>query len=132
MTDNITAYIGIVIIAVVGIAVALLTIEVIWKFLRVKPQDKDKNLNTNSGKYETYECGEIAVGSSKFLNVSFKYYIYAIMFVVFDIEAVFLFPWAVEFTNLGILGYTEAMLFIALILVALIYAINKRFLKWTD
>jgi len=130
MTDNITAYIGIVIIAVVGIAVALLTIEVIWRILRVKPQDK--NLNTNSGKYETYECGEIAVGSSKFLNVSFKYYIYAIMFVVFDIEAVFLFPWAVEFTNLGILGYIEAMLFIALILVALIYAINKRFLKWTD
>ncbi|OQX19257.1 MAG: hypothetical protein BWK75_05845 [Candidatus Altiarchaeales archaeon A3] len=130
MTDNITAYIGIVIIAVVGIAVALLTMEVIWKFLRVK--DKDKNLNTNSGKYETYECGEIAVGNPKFSNVSFKYYIYALMFVVFDIEAIFLFPWAVEFTNLGILGYVEAMLFIALILVALIYAINKNFLKWTD
>ncbi|PKP60062.1 MAG: NAD(P)H-quinone oxidoreductase subunit 3 [Candidatus Altiarchaeales archaeon HGW-Altiarchaeales-2] len=104
--------------------------EVIWKFLRVK--DKDKNLNANSGKYETYECGEIAVGNPKFSNVSFKYYIYALMFVVFDIEAVFLFPWAVEFTNLGLLGYAEAMLFIALILVALIYAINKNFLKWTD
>jgi len=132
MTDNLTAYIGIVIIAVVGIAVALLTMEVIWKFLRVKDKDKDKNLNANSGKYDTYECGEIAVGNPKFSNVSFKYYIYALMFVVFDIEAVFLFPWAVEFTNLGILGYAEAMLFIALILVALIYAINKNFLKWTD
>ncbi|NCN65689.1 MAG: NADH-quinone oxidoreductase subunit A [Candidatus Altiarchaeum hamiconexum] len=130
MADNITAYIGIVIIAVVGIAIALLIMEGIWKLLRVK--DKDKNLNTGSGKYETYECGEIAVRNPKFSNVSFKYYIYALMFVVFDIEAVFLFPWAVEFGNLGILGYAEAMLFIALILVALIYAINKKFLKWTD
>lgn len=130
MNDNPIAYIGIVIIAVIGIAVALFTMEVIWRFLRVK--DKDRYLNINSGKYETYECGEIAVGGPRFSNVSFKYYIYALMFIVFDIGAIFLFLWAVESKNLGILGYAEAMLFIALILVALIYAINKKFLKWGD
>jgi len=128
VADNITAYIGIVVIGVVGILIALLTMEGIWRALRVEEKDK-KNAG---GKYEIYECGEIAVGDTKFFNISFKYYLYALMFVVFDIETVFLFPWAVEFTNLGVIGYIEAMLFIGLILLSLIYALNKKFLKWTD
>ncbi len=128
VADNITAYIGIVVIGVVGILIALLTMEGIWRALRVEERDK-KNAG---GKYETYECGEIAVGDTKFFNISFKYYIYALMFVVFDVEAIFLFPWAVEFTNLGVIGYMEAMLFIGLILLSLIYVLNKKFLKWTD
>lgn len=126
MADNITAYVGIVVIGIVGIIISLLTMEGIWRILRVK--EKDKNV---SGKYDTYECGEIALGSPKH-NISFKYYIYALMFVVFDIETIFLFPWAVEFTNLGVMGFIEAMLFIGLLLLSLIYAIIKKFLKWTD
>lgn len=126
--DNMAAYIGIVIIAVVGVVIALLVMEGIWKFFRVK----EKDLNAHKERYEIYECGEIAVGNLNFSNVSFKYYIYALTFVAFDIGAVFLFPWAVEFTNLGILGFVGVMLFIALILIALIYAINKNFLRWSD
>jgi NADH:ubiquinone oxidoreductase subunit 3 (subunit A) len=78
---------------------------------------------------DTYECGVETYGSSWFrFNVSF--YLYALLFVIFDIETVFLYPWAVSFKQLGIFGFGEMVVFISILLVGLAYAWKKEALKW--
>jgi len=120
---EVDAYIGILIAGVIGILLTVITIGVIWKILRTrKPVQKETE--------DIYECGEIAIGNPKFTNINFRYYIYAIMFLVFDVEAVFLFPWAINFLELGILGFIEAIMFISLIFVALIYVVENKLLKF--
>lgn len=78
---------------------------------------------------DTYECGVETYGTSWFrFNVSF--YLYALLFVIFDIETVFLYPWAVSFKPLGIPGFLEMIVFISILLVGLAYAWKKGALKW--
>jgi NADH:ubiquinone oxidoreductase subunit 3 (subunit A) len=78
---------------------------------------------------DTYECGVETYGTSWFrFNVSF--YLYALLFVIFDIETVFLYPWAVSFKHLGVFGFGEMVVFIAILLVGFAYAWKKEALKW--
>ena len=78
---------------------------------------------------DTYECGVETYGTSWFrFNVSF--YLYALLFVIFDIETVFLYPWAVSFKPLGVPGFLEMLVFISILLVGLAYAWKKEALKW--
>ena len=81
-------------------------------------------------KQSTYECGLEVIGD---LWVQFKvqYYLYALAFVIFDIETVFLYPWAVAFSRLGLLAFIEALIFIAILVVALVYAWRKGALEWS-
>ncbi len=76
-----------------------------------------------------YECGVDPVGSD-WSQTQIRYYIYALLFVVFDVEAVFIFPWALVLEKLGAFGLGEMLLFIAVLLVGLVYAIRKGVLKW--
>lgn len=80
-------------------------------------------------KLTTYESGidPIGVGWSQ-ANV--RYYIFALLFVIFDVEAVFLFPWAVVFERLGTQAFVEMAIFVAILALALLYAIKKRVLEW--
>jgi NADH-quinone oxidoreductase subunit A len=78
---------------------------------------------------DTYECGMETYGTSWFrFNVSF--YLYALLFVIFDIETVFLYPWAVSFKQLGVFGFGEMIVFIAILLIGLAYAWKTEALKW--
>jgi NADH-quinone oxidoreductase subunit A len=78
---------------------------------------------------DTYECGVETYGTSWFrFNVSF--YLYALLFVIFDIETVFLYPWAISFRKLGMPGFLEMIVFILILLVGLAYAWKKEALKW--
>jgi NADH:ubiquinone oxidoreductase subunit 3 (subunit A) len=78
---------------------------------------------------DTYECGVETYGTSWFrFNVSF--YLYALLFVIFDIETVFLYPWAVSFKQLGLFGFGEMVVFIGILLIGLAYAWKKEALKW--
>jgi NADH-quinone oxidoreductase subunit A len=78
---------------------------------------------------DTYECGVETYGTSWFrFNVSF--YLYALLFVIFDIETVFLYPWAVSFKQLGFFGFGEMVIFIGILLIGLAYAWKKEALKW--
>lgn len=78
---------------------------------------------------DTYECGVETYGTSWFrFNVSF--YLYALLFVIFDIETVFLYPWAVSFKQLGFFGFGEMIIFISILLIGLAYAWKKGALKW--
>jgi len=80
-------------------------------------------------KQTTYECGMKPIGDSR-IQFGVKYYMYALLFLIFDIETVFLFPWAVSYGKLGLFGLIEAVVFILILLLGLIYAYKKDILKW--
>ena len=80
-------------------------------------------------KTETYECGIETIGPS-WVQFKVQYYMYALVFLVFDIETVFLFPWAVAYNQLGKFALFEMFVFIVLLGVALVYAWRKGALEW--
>jgi len=80
-------------------------------------------------KLQSYECGETIVGSS-WIQYNVGYYIFALIFVIFDVEVVFLFPWAVAFKKLGLFALIEMFIFLAILIFGLAYAWRKGALKW--
>ncbi len=84
----------------------------------------------NPIKQLTYECGLEAEGGA-WVQFNIRYYLYAIIFVVFDIETVFLYPWAVAFRKLELFGFVEMAVFIAILVVGLVYAWKKKALEWS-
>lgn len=84
-----------------------------------RPQDE---------KYVAYEAGSDPV--TLFGQSNVRYYIYALLFVIFDVEAVFVFPWAVDLENLGTFGLVEMVVFIVVLALGLAYAWRKGVLKW--
>jgi len=84
----------------------------------------------NPIKKSTYECG-IATSSDAWVQFRAQYYIYALVFVVFDVEAVFLLPWAVAYNQLTAYAMLESVVFVAILAVALIYAWRKGALRWS-
>lgn len=79
-------------------------------------------------KFITYEAGSDPVGGWGQSNV--RYYVYALLFVIFDVEAVFVFPWAVRLESLGVFGIVEMTIFIVLLALGLVYAWRKGVLRW--
>jgi NADH-quinone oxidoreductase subunit A len=80
-------------------------------------------------KYTTYESGIDPIGTG-WQHTNVRYYIFALLFVVFDVEAVFLFPWAIVFERLGTQAFVEMVIFIVILALALLYAVKKRVLDW--
>ncbi|MBV5261349.1 NAD(P)H-quinone oxidoreductase subunit 3 [Synechococcus moorigangaii CMS01] len=78
----------------------------------------------------TYESGMEPIGGA-WIQFNIRYYMFALVFVVFDVETVFLYPWAVAFHQLGLLAFVEALIFIAILVVALVYAWRKGALEWS-
>ena len=84
----------------------------------------------NPIKQSTYECGIETVGES-WIQFKPQYYIFAIVFLIFDVETVFLFPWAAAYGQLALFGVLEAILFIAILAAALVYLWRKGALEWS-
>ena len=80
-------------------------------------------------KLTTYECGENPTGSA-WVQFNIRFYVFALIFIVFDVEAVFLLPWAVVFREMGMLAYVEGLVFLAILVVALVYVWRKGDLEW--
>lgn len=80
-------------------------------------------------KDENFECGIEQYGNAR-SPFSVKYFLIAILFVLFDVEVIFLYPWAVNFKELGVVGLLEMLLFIAFVLAGFFYVIKKGALKW--
>lgn len=80
-------------------------------------------------KSETYECG-MKLFSDARLQFDVRFFNFAIMFLIFDVEAVFLFPFALNYNQLELFAIVEVFIFVALLVFALIYAINKEILRW--
>ena len=85
--------------------------------------------NPTPVKLETYECGMQALGG-RWRHFNFRYYMYAILFVIFDVEVVFLYPWAAKFLQLELFALIEVAVFILILLVGWAYAWRKRDLEW--
>ncbi len=82
-------------------------------------------------KAQPFECGSEPVGSAR-ERFGVKFYVVALLFIVFDIEAVFLYPWAALFTELGWPGYVEMGIFVVTLLAGLVYVWKKGVLDWSD
>jgi NADH-quinone oxidoreductase subunit A len=80
-------------------------------------------------KDEAFECGIEPQGNAR-NPFSVKYFLTAILFVLFDVEVIFMYPWALNFRELGMFGFVEMILFISLLLVGFIYIIKKGTLDW--
>ena len=83
----------------------------------------------SSTKVEAFECGNPASGSA-WGRFSVKFYLTAILFIVFDVEVVFLYPWAIEFRSLGMFGFVEMLVFVAILSLGLAYVWRKGALEW--
>ncbi len=84
----------------------------------------------NRAKLESYECGIEPTTQPKGIRFPVKYYLTAMLFIVFDIEIIFLYPWAVAFDRLGVFGLVEMVTFIATVLVAYAYVWRRGGLDW--
>jgi NADH-quinone oxidoreductase subunit A len=80
-------------------------------------------------KLETFECGIESQGNSR-LPFSIKYFLIAILFVLFDVEVIFMYPWAVNFLEMGLQGFISMLVFLGLLVLGLVYIIRKGALKW--
>jgi len=80
-------------------------------------------------KLSTYECGTETIGTA-WVRFNFRYYFYVLLFLVFDIEVVFLYPWAVAYRKLALFGLVEMVIFIAILVVGYLYAWKKGALEW--
>ncbi len=119
-TDFLTAQAAILVFlgAIVGLLIFTL---VLWRVLRPSRFSEEK--------LTTYECGEEPVGNA-WIQFNIRFYVFALIFIVFDVEAVFLLPWATVFRRLGPLAYVEGLVFIAILVVALAYVWRKGDLAW--
>jgi NADH-quinone oxidoreductase subunit A len=80
-------------------------------------------------KVEAYECGEPVIGKAQ-VQYNIRYYLAALLFVIFDVEVIFLLPWAVTFTELGKAGFAAVMIFILILFLGWAYAWRKGALEW--
>jgi NADH-quinone oxidoreductase subunit A len=80
-------------------------------------------------KLSVYECGAEPFSDAR-MPFPVRYYIFAMLFVIFDVEVIFLYPWAVVFTKIGVIGLIEMLIFIGLFVVAYVYAWRKGALEW--
>lgn len=80
-------------------------------------------------KLTTYECGEVPVGGS-WIKFNIRFYVVALIFLIFEVEIVFLFPWALVYKNLGLFAFIEMMIFLVLLFVGYAYVWVKGDLEW--
>mgnify|MGYP000742929363 CR=1 FL=1 len=120
MSDFLRSYLTVAIFlgAAVAMVGAMLGVGSLLRPKRPQPQ-----------KYITYESGVDPVGSG-FAQSQIRYYIFALLFVMFDVEAVFIFPWAVRLEVLGVFGMVEMLIFIFILALGLVYAWRKGVLRW--
>ncbi|NLE76180.1 MAG: NADH-quinone oxidoreductase subunit A [Chloroflexi bacterium] len=105
----------------VAVIFPFLALGVAWLLSPKKP---------NPSKSSTYECGLETIGDT-WVRFKVQYYIYALVFVVFDVEVIFLLPWAVAYHQLPLFALLEMFVFVGILLAGLVYAWKKDALKWT-
>jgi NADH-quinone oxidoreductase subunit A len=115
-------YVIVTVFLVLGILFPIAVLQ-IGKLLRPSKPNEEKET--------TYESGNEPVGDSQ-IRFNVRYYLYALMFVVFDVETVFLYPWAVAYKQLGLFALFEMVVFVGLLLIGLIYAWRKKVFQWNS
>lgn len=111
----------ILLFAVFGLGFGVFNLLVLSPLLRFRSNDPRQNI--------PYECGMEPIGTP-YVPLDIRFYLFALLFVVFDVEALFLFPWAIVFNSLGWLGFVEMLVFISVLFVGLIYTWKRGALQW--
>ena len=114
---------GILLLFALAFPITPLLISVLLGLMRIRPRAPDPI------KSDTYECGMETEGNT-WVQFNFRYYFFALVFVIFDVEAVFLYPWAVAFRQVKLFGFVEAFIFVLILVVGYLYAWRKRALEW--
>jgi len=113
-------YIPLILMVIIGFAFAALFL-ILSEILGARRRTKEKE--------STYESGMIPVGTAR-ERFSVKFYLVAVSFIIFDIEVVFLYPWAVQLSNLGLTALISVMIFIALLFAGYFYELLKGGFEW--
>ncbi|MEB3185946.1 MAG: NADH-quinone oxidoreductase subunit A [bacterium] len=122
LDPNVTFALLVVLALAIGVPVVMLILHALLGRARVRTEAKGS----------TYEAGikpAATVGSAR-ERFSVKFYLIAILFIIFDVEAVFLYPWAVNFQKLGLYGFVEMLIFLAVLFAGFIYILRRGALKW--
>ncbi len=117
LLDNYLAVFLAVFVGIMLVATALIAARVFAPFSK----EGQKRLS--------YECGMVPIGDAQ-QQYNVRYYVFGLLFVIFDVEAVFLYPWAVSYRQLGLYAFVEALIFIGILLVGYSYAWRKRAMEW--
>jgi len=117
------ASIGLFLILAVSLAAAMIIIP--WFLTRIGFIPR----RPNPAKYAPYESGMDTIGKT-WVQFNFRYYFFALLFVIFDIEVVFFYPWAVAYRGLGTFGLVEMLVFVAVLVAGYVYAWRKGALEW--
>lgn len=115
-----TNYLFILLLIGVAVSFCLAPLVIVWLIAPRKG---------SLAKYDTYECGVKTYGET-WVRFRIQYYIYGLLFVLFDIETVFLYPWAVSYTSLGAFALVEMAVFLLILFSGLAYAWAKGVLRW--
>ncbi len=111
-------YVGIFMLLIAGFIATVLVLARL-----ISPSSSSKT------KAQTYETGESTV-TDPWRPFPVRYYVFALLFLIFDVEAAFLYPWAVVYGDLGLYGFVEMVIFVSILSVGLAYAWKKGALKW--
>ena len=101
----------------------LLVVSWVLSFVRVRPS------KPNVFKKSPYECGMELIGD-RWPQFNYRYYMFAILFVVFDVETIFIYPWAIYFKELGLFAFFEMLVFVLILVVGWVYAWKNKALEW--
>ena len=104
-------------------AIVLITLPLLIQYL-ISPRN-----NKGGEKLIPYECGELPEGSA-WVRFNIRFYIIALIFIIFDVEVIFMYPWALVYKNFGLLGFIEMLLFIGILLIGFFYVWRKGDLDW--
>jgi NADH-quinone oxidoreductase subunit A len=115
------SYLFIVLFLALGLILPIGALYILGPLLRPK--------NPTAEKLTTYESGVEPFGEAR-VRYNARYYLFALMFLAFDVEIMFLYPWAVSFDSLGMFGLVEMLIFLGLLVIGLVYAWKKKVLEW--
>jgi NADH-quinone oxidoreductase subunit A len=125
-TTEVTGALYIGLFALIGAGIVYITLEIAKLAFKYAGS---RRFGSNKSKDSVYECGMETIGDT---NVQFNlnYYLFAMLFVIFDVEAALLYPWAVAFDTLGVGGLIAVTSFLVILFLGFIYALRKGALKW--
>ncbi|MDQ0189417.1 NADH-quinone oxidoreductase subunit A [Alicyclobacillus cycloheptanicus] len=115
-------YLYVFLFLLLGVILPVAALWVLGPILRPSKPSKEK--------LTSYESGVDPIGDAH-VRYNARYYLFALLFVVFDVETLFLYPWAASFHKLGMFGLVEMLIFIFMLVIGLIYAWRKKVLEWT-
>lgn len=118
-----SSYEGVLVLLVVA-AGFLITMLVLSSLIGPKNRTRTKQL--------PFECGSVSVGNASEQRFNVRFYLVAMLFILFDIEVIFMYPWAVQLDQLGVMGFIEMLSFMAVLAVGLLYVWRRGVLDWND